>query len=97
MIDIPKYHFSFDEFIEKNLKDEQMSKTKMIDACYKEIDRIDRIPKNRLQKFEWDSLIQYGSLLNGLPHFLITGVTSNGEIAEKKYLKIQDALSKTRK
>lgn len=94
---IPKYHFSFDEFIEKNLKDEHMSKTKMIDVCYKEIDRIDRIPKNRLQKFEWDSLIYYGSLLNGLPHFLRTGVTSNGEIAEKKYLKIQDALSKTRK
>lgn len=94
---IPKYYFSFDEFIEKNLKVDHMSKSKMIDACYKEIDRVDNIPKNRLNKYEWDSLINYRTLLNGLPHFLGTGVTSNGEIAEKKYQKIEDAISKTHK
>ncbi|MCK5052350.1 MAG: hypothetical protein KAS53_11550 [Candidatus Cloacimonetes bacterium] len=94
---IPKYHFSFDKFIENNLNDENISIPKMIDACYKEIDRIDRIPKNKMHKDEWDSLVNYHTLLNGLPYFLRNGVTSNGEEIEQKYRKIQNSLSKKSK
>ncbi len=94
---IPKYHFSFDKFIENNLSNENISIPKMIDACYEEIDRIDRIPKNRMHKDEWDSLVYYRTLLNGLPYFLINSVTSNGKNIELKYRKIQNSLSKKSK
>jgi len=94
---IPRYNFDFDDFIEKKLKEKKLSLLEMREICYKEIDRIDRISQNSLEKYEWDMLVNYRTLLNGLPHFLINNVTSNGEIAEKKYRKIKDILSQNSK
>jgi len=52
------------------------------------------IPKSRMHKDEWDSLVNYHTLLNGLPYFFRNGVTSNGKIIEQKYRKILNYLSK---
>lgn len=92
---IPKYYFSFDTFIEGTLESDDVSLSKVVLACFKEIDRIDRIPRNRLKKFEQDNLISYRSLLNGLQYYLRFGVSSDEELIEKKFKRIRDKIIKS--
>ncbi len=96
-MNIPKYNFSFDNYIEEMLNRDDISHSLFIESCYKKIDDLDTFSKNSLTSYEWDSLVRCRSLLKGVPNFLLNHDLINDPIVEKKYRRIQKILSEKSK